>query len=122
MDYSNTTNQTIEQSSKFNYAQDILQRIGYLQYEAIQYFKKGDLMAWFFEWKSIKHQIAGKLDKKDISYLDGIERKISMIISRPKYNNKILILAIEKYLFYIQSKIEIWEMGLVGKRDETRFA
>ena len=111
-------------SSKFNYANSILQRVDYLQFKATEYFRKGDLESWFYEWKNIKYQIVGRMKPDELKALEKIETKISYIIrNKSKGETKTMLLTklIESYLTYIQQKIEEWEMGLVNKTDETIF-
>lgn len=114
----------IPKISKFNSSQAILEHIAFLKYKASEQFRKGDLEAWFFEWKSIKFQVAGKLVKEDIEYLEKIESKLSLLFGvkkRSAAGNKAVTKLIEKYLTFIQVKIEEWGMGLAYQRDETIF-
>lgn len=114
----------IPKISKFNSSQAILEHIAFLKYKASEQFRKGDLEAWFFEWKSIKFQVAGKLVKEDIEYLEKIESKLSLLFGVKKRSvagNKAVTKLIEKYLTFIQVKIEEWGMGLAYQRDETIF-
>lgn len=125
-------NQTI--SVKFNFSNEILQRVSFLQFKASEYFRNGEIDRWFFEWKNIKHQLIGKLKEEEqlnpkeastLKELRELEAKISLVLSigiNSKNKNKILGLLIEKYLTTIQYKIEEWGMGLVNRPDETSFA
>ena len=110
--------------SKMNSAGAILDQISLLKFKASEQFRKGDLEAWFFEWKNIKFQVAGKLDTQDKLYLEKIESQLAILFNikkRSDYGNKAVTKLIEKYLTYLQTKIEDWGMGLVSQKDDTIF-
>lgn len=121
-------------SSRFNSAIETLKAISFLKYLASEEFRKGNLDSWFYEWKNIKFYLVGKFitkDKKgnivknDLIYLDKLEQKISLFLGkkvRSDAQNKVLCSLIERYLLFIQFKIEEWGMGLVDNKDETHFA
>lgn len=110
--------------SKFNYASDILQRVGYSQFNASEFYRKGELDSWFFELKNIFYQLAGKFDASEQKELRKIEKKINLFIGKERNEriNKILSALIESYLLCLQNKIESKGMGLVDKEDDTHFA
>lgn len=131
----NEIDNTGQLTVKFNFSNEILQRVSFLQFKASEYFRNGEIDKWFFEWKNIKHQLIGKIEeeskltsnnKEIVKYqLNRLERIISKILDsgiQSPNKNKILGMLIEKYLTIIQFKIETWGMGLINKTDETSFA
>lgn len=122
-------------SVKFNFSNEILQRVSFLQFNASGFYREGNLDKWFFEWVNIKHQLKGKIEEEAKLNPEGkvitkwklldLERKIGRLLELSPYHknrNKILGILIESYLSLIQYKIEEWGMGLVNKPDETSFA
>ena len=121
-------------TTKYNSSADILQMIGLLKYEANKCYEKGDLEGWFYKWKSIKFQISGKLSKEDetikaekeksLVILDKMERQIGFILSKKNLNEgykMLLTKLVERYLIFIQTKLEKWGTGLIEKEDSTIF-
>lgn len=104
--------------SKYNISLRILERVSDMQTKAAGYYRNGQVEQWFFEWKNIKFQIIGKLDAEEKKELRGMES----IISRKLINKREVVPLIEQYLEYLQYLIEIKEIGLVSKSDETIFA
>ena len=111
--------------SKFNSATDILQTVGYLKYKGTEYYRKGDIESYYFEWQQIRIQIEGRMEDKDYNYFKSLERKISFVLNNQHKNNgykKLFILLVERYVREVQVLIETWGMGTVNKEDESVFA
>jgi|TARA_Y100000034_G_C6787159_1_gene352189 hypothetical protein len=112
--------------SKFNMSQRILLRIDAMQTLAAQYYREGELVRWFFEWKNIKFQIIGKLDEDEQDKLIGLEKDITKYVFDGREGQVLTrkeksIPLIEKYVGMLQLYIEEKEIGLVSKGDETIF-
>lgn len=111
--------------SKFNSASDILQTVGYLKYKATEYYRKGDIVSYYFEWQQIRIQVEGRMDDETYKYFLNIERKVSFALNNLPKNQgykKLLILFVEKYVRELQLLIEKWGMGTINKEDEIHFA
>lgn len=122
MDYDNNNNSSGQ--SRFNYALSILQRVDFLQFKASELFRSGDLDSWFYEWKNIKNQLSGRFSPEDHKELFKLEKKIGLFLNKKGRNenqNSTMCFLIEKYLTFIQSKMEEWGAGLVSVKDESIF-
>jgi len=103
--------------SKFNMSQLILYRIGMMQNRAADYYRKGMVREWYFEWKNIKLQIIGKLGPEERERLTEMELEV---VDEKSVKQRMVLM--EDYMIYLQDLIEAYEIGLVNKGDDTIFS
>ena len=99
-------------------SQLILETINNMKQVAATKNRTGNISGWYFEWKNIKLEIIGKLNKDERDELKLLEKKIEYRLKYPSLAVKF----IEEYIIGIQDLIELYHIGLAGQEDQTVFA
>ncbi len=105
-----------KKESKFNMSQLILLRLNNMQTLASDYYRRGLIDKWYFEWRNIKLQIIGKLNETERTNLTTLETKVNKQISK---SQKVKV--IESYVIALQELIENKKIGLIDSDDSTVF-
>ena len=113
----------LQEHSKFNMAQLILNNINKHLILSADYYSQGKLDKQFYELENAYGFIKGKLDEKERDEMTKLAKEVHIILPKRIFQRFVPLIykKINDYSDKIQTHIEKKRIGLVSKTDESIF-